>query len=193
MTREGFAATLMKLADLSSEKLGKVSMTGSNIYANKYADSLAMVPLDSTHYDIFDETIPLYQIAVHGLTQYSGNPFNLISDSQRMFLRQIEYGAIPLFILTKESSSNLVRTNWSDLYSSQYDYWKDEVINQYQVMEKLSPLSSQFISDHTKLAEGVYQTTYEEGTRIIVNYSSVPYSDETIVIPPMEFVVLEGD
>jgi hypothetical protein len=34
MTREGFAATLMRLADLSSEELGKVSMTGSNMYAS---------------------------------------------------------------------------------------------------------------------------------------------------------------
>jgi hypothetical protein len=193
MTREGFAATLMKLADLSSDKLGNVSMTGSNIYASSYADSLSIVPLDSTHYDIFDETIPLYQIAVHGLTQYSGNPFNLLSDSQRMLLRQIEYGAIPFFILTEESSSKLVRTNWSNLYSSQYNYWKDEVVNQYRVMEKLSPLSSKFIIGHEKLTEFVFQTTYEDGTRIVVNYNSGPYSDGKIEIPPMDFVVLEGD
>ena len=193
MTREGFAATLMELADLSSEELGMVSMTGNNIYASIYSDSLKMVPLDSTHYDIFDETIPLYQIAVHGLTQYSGYPYNLISDNQRMFLRQVEYGAIPFFLLTKESSSNLVRTNWSNLYSSEYDYWKDEVIKQYQVMQDLSPLSSQFISDHTKLAEDVYQTTYEDGTRIVVNYSSIPYMDGTTEIPSMEFVVLKGN
>jgi hypothetical protein len=193
MTREGFAATLMKLADLSSEELGRVSMTGSNVYASIYTDSLEMIPLDSTHYDIFDETIPLYQIAVHGLTQYSGDPFNLISDSNRMFLRQVEYGAIPFFVLTEESSSNLVRTNWSGLYSSQYDYWKAEVIKQYQVTEKLSHLSSQFISDHRKLAEGVYQTTYEDGTRIVVNYNSVPYSDGTMDIPSMEFIVLKGN
>ena len=45
----------------------------------------------------------------------------------------------------------------------------------------------------TKLAEGVYQTTYEDGTRIIVNYNSVPYSDGTTEIPPMDFVLLEGD
>jgi hypothetical protein len=193
MTREGFAATLMELADLSSEELGMVSMTGNNIYASAYSDFLEMVPLDSTHYDIFDETIPLYQIAVHGLTQYSGYPYNLISDNQRMFLRQVEYGAIPFFLLTKESSSNLVRTNWSNLYSSQYDYWKDEVIKQYQVMQELSPLSSQFISDHTKLAEDVYQTTYEDGTRIVVNYSSIPYFYGTNEIPALEFAVLKGN
>jgi hypothetical protein len=110
-----------------------------------------------------------------------------------MFLRQVEYGAIPFFVLTKESSSNLVRTNWSNLYSSQYDYWKAEIINQYQVMEKLSQLYSQFISDHRKLAEGVYQTTYDDGTRIVVNYNSVPYSDGIIEIPSMEFVVLKGN
>lgn len=193
LTREGFAATWMKIADLSSEMLGAVSMTGSNIYASEYSKRLDMVPLDSTHYDIFDETIPLYQIVVHGLTQYTGEPFNLISDSQRMFLRQIEYGAIPFFILTNESSSNLARTNWNQLYSSQYGFWKDDVIQQYQIMANLSSLISQFIINHQKLAEGVYQTTYEDGTRIIVNYNPVVYNDGKNEIPPSDFVVVKGN
>jgi hypothetical protein len=149
--------------------------------------------LDSTHYDTFDETIPLYQIAVHGLVQYTGEPFNLISDSQRMYLRQIEYGAISYFILTEESSSNLVRTPANQLYSSQYTYWKDEVVKQYKTMENLAPLFSQFIINHEKRAEGVYQTTYEDGTKIIVNYNPGDYKDGTILIPPMDFIVVKGD
>ena len=193
MTREGFAATWMKIANLSTETLGAVSMTGSNIYASVYSKRLDMVPLDSTHYDIFDETIPLYQIAVHGLIQYTGEPFNLISDNQRMLLRQVEYGALPFFVLTNESSSNLARTNWNDLYSSQYEYWREDVIQQYQIMANLSSLISQYIIDHQKLADGVYQTTYEDGTSIIVNYNSSVYSDGQNEIPPMEFIVVKGD
>ena len=193
MTREGFAATWMKIASLSSNLLGAVTMTGSNIYASGYSDCLIWVPLDSTHYDTFDETIPLYQIAVHGLVQYTGEPFNLISDSQRMYLRQIEYGAISYFILTEESSSNLVRTPANQLYSSQYTYWKDEVVKQYKTMENLAPLFSQFIINHEKRAEGVFQTTYEDGTKIIVNYNPGDYKDGTILIPPMDFIVVKGD
>jgi hypothetical protein len=193
MTREGFAATYMKIANLSAETLGTVSMNGSNIYASLYSDFLQMVPLDSTHYDIFDETVPFFQIAVHGLTQYSGYPYNLVSDSLRMFLRQVEYGAISSFILTKESSSKLSRTNWNDLYSSEYGYWKDEVITQYQIMEELAYLNNQFILNHQKIAEGIYQTTYEDGTRIIVNYNAKPYTVDTLEIPPMDFVVVKGE
>jgi hypothetical protein len=193
MTREGFAATYMKIANLSAETLGTVSMNGSNIYASLYSDFLQMVPLDSTHYDIFDETVPFFQIAVHGLTQYSGYPYNLVSDSLSMFLRQVEYGAISSFILTKESSSKLSRTNWNDLYSSEYGYWKDEVITQYQIMEELAYLNNQFILNHQKIAEGIYQTTYEDGTRIIVNYNAKPYTVDTLEIPPMDFVVVKGE
>lgn len=193
MTREGFAATYMKIADLTKEKLGVVSMNGSNIYTSIYSDFLQMVPLDSTHYDIFDETIPFFQIAVHGLIQYSGNPYNLVSDSRRTFLRQVEYGAVSSFILTKENSSNLSRTNWNQLYSSEYTYWKDEVIKQYQIMEELAYLNNQFIVNHQELAEGIYQTTYEDGTRIIVNYNAKPYTEETLEILPMDFVVVKGE
>lgn len=192
MTREGFAATWMKIANLSLERLGAVMMTGSNIYAAPYSNALLGSPLDSTHYDIFDETIPLLPIAVHGLVQYTGQPFNLISDNQRMYLRQIEYGASPLFILTKESSSKLVRTPANDLYSSQYSYWKDEVIQQYKTMESLASLQAQFIVGHDKLAEGVYQTTYEDGTKIIVNYTATEYASETGSIPPKDFIVVKG-
>lgn len=192
-TREGFAGTWMEIAKLTTNTLGAATMTGSNIYAASYSDCLVMTPLDSTHYDIFDETIPLYQIAIHGLVQYTGEPFNLISDYQRMYLRQIEYGAISYFILSKESSSNLVRTPADELYSSQYTYWKNEVIKQYENMQSLAFLQSQFITDHSRLAEGVYQTTYEDGTKIIVNYTTDNYSLGTQVIPSMQFTVVKGN
>ena len=192
-TREGFAAAWMEIARFSTETLGAVTVTGSNIYATAYSNCLVMTPLDSTQYDIFDETVPLYQIAVHGLVQYTGEPYNLVSDYQRMYLRQIEYGASSLFLLSEESSSKLVRTPANQLYSSQYIYWKGEVIHQYQDMQNLAFLQSQFITDHSRLGEGVYQTTYEDGTQIIVNYTADDYSIGTLTIPSMQFTVVKGN
>jgi len=61
------------------------------------------------------------------------------------------------------------------------------------MMASISSLIPQFITDHQKLADGVYQTTYEDGTRIIVNYNSSVYSDGQNEIPPMEFIVVKGD
>jgi hypothetical protein len=168
-------------------------MAGGNIYAVPYSDRLDFVTLDSTHYDAFDETIPLYQIAVHGLVTFTSAPFNFTSDNQRIFLRQVEYGAIPVFILTQESSSLLFRTGASGLYSSKFDTWQDEIIRQYREIGKLAPTLSQFIIGHTQLEKGVYRTTFENGTQIVVNYNSKPYSNEAFSIPPQDFIVVGGN
>ena len=192
LSRENFAASWMQLATLAREQLGAVAMHGDNSYAVPYADRLDYVQLDSTHYDLFDETIPLYQIAVHGLVLYSGQPYNLMNDGQRTFLRQIEYGAIPNFLLTQESSALLTRTSANWLWSSQYDFWRPEIIRQYQAMEKLSHVIGQFIVAHSRLAHNVYQTTYEDGTRVVVNYNEQPFTLGALTVPALDFVVLQG-
>jgi hypothetical protein len=193
LSREGFAASWMQIADLAREQFGAVAMTGGNSYAVPYADVLEFVPLDSTHYDVFDGTVPLYQIAVHGLVSYSGQPYNLLNDGQRTFLHQVEYGATPNFVLTQSSSSMLYRTGANSLYSTQYDFWRDETIHQYKAMEALASVADQFIVDHARLAEGVYQTIYEDGTRVVVNYGEQPYAIDAMTIPSMEFAVLRGE
>jgi len=193
LSRENFAATWMEIAKRAKATYGSVAMTGSNSYAVPYTDRLDFVLVDSTHYDLFDDSIPLLQIAIHGLVPYAGDTFNLLSDSSRMFLRHLEYGTIPSFDLTYESSSLLYRTMANSIFSSRYDFWKPEIIRQYKVMESIAPLVSQFITGHERLVENVYQTTYEDGTRIIVNYGTGIYTSGTINVGPQDYLVVPGD
>ena len=193
LSRENFAATWMQIAQLTRDELGAVVMKGGNVYAALHVDLLNEVPLDSTHYDLVDETVPFYQIAVHGLVTYAGYPHNLLSDGQRMFLRQIEYGAVPYFMLTDANSSPLFRTHANWLVSSEYDFWRDEVIRQYRAMEQLAPQASQFIVDHTRLAADVYQTTYQDGTKVIVNYTQEPYVTDQASVGARDFVIVRGN
>jgi hypothetical protein len=190
LSREGFAASWMQIAELTRGQFGSVAMSGGNSYAVPYADRLDWVSMDSTHYDLFEETIPFYQLVVHGLVSYDGQPHNLMNDGQRTFLHQIEYGAIPHFVLTRENSALLTHTFANQHWSTQYDYWRDEIVRQYQAMEKLGNLVNQFIVAHARLAEGVYQTTYEDGTRVVVNYNERPYTSEDVAVSALDFVVL---
>jgi hypothetical protein len=193
LSREQFAASWLQIAQLTRKQLGTVALDGGNIYTVPYVDRLDFVSTDSTHFDFFDETVPFYQIAVHGLVQYTNNPYNLISDGRRIFLQQVEYGAMPVFLLTQASSAQLLRTNVNSVYSSQYSYWRDEVIRQYQAEEPLTRLANQFITGHERLAEKVYQTTYEDGTRVIVNYRPETYAAGGVKVPAEDFVIVPGD
>jgi hypothetical protein len=193
LSREGFAASWMQIADLAREQFGLVAMSGGNTYAIPHADRLDWVSLDGTHYDLFNEVIPLYQIAVHGLVSYDGQPYNLLNDGQNTFLRQVEYGAIPHFVLTREDSALLARTSANENYSTQYGFWRDEIIRQYQAMEALVPLVNQFIVGHSRLADGVYEAAYENGMRVIVNYNAQPYGSGSLSVPAEDFIVVQGD
>ena len=144
--------------------------------------------------------IPLYSIVAHGLVSYAGRPFNFNNDGRRTFLQYIEYGAIPIFVLTEASSSLLYRTQVNGLFSTQYKFWHDEIVDQYRAMEKLAPLVNQFIVSHARLAEGVYQTGYQNEMCVVVNYNEQPYELETgafykssdenpVSVPALDFLV----
>jgi len=193
LSREGFTASWMQIAALAREQFGAVAMSGGNSYAIPRADRLDWVAMDSTHYDLFDETIPFYQIVAHGLVPYDGQPFNLMNDGQRTFLHQVEYGAIPHFVLTYENSALLARTFANQHWSTQYSFWRDEIVRQYRAMETLAPLANQFIAAHARLAEDVYETVYEDGTRVVVNYDTHPYVLESVTVPALDFVVVQGE
>ncbi len=192
LSRESFAASWMQIAAMSKQMFGAVALEGSNIYALPHTDRLDFVTVDSTHFDMFQQTVPLYHIATHGLVQYTGMPYNLISDGQRMFLRHVEIGAIPFFIVTEESSARLMRTGANMIYSSQFETWRAEIIRQYRVMETLAPLNNQFITNHRMLAAEVSETTYEDGSRVIVNYSGQAYTDGAVSVPAHNFVLIGG-
>jgi hypothetical protein len=188
--RENFAASWMQIAALSRAEFGSVSMDGANAYAIPYADRLENIPLDATGYDLSDGTIPFYQIAAHGLVQYSGTPLNLASDPRYHFLRSVEYGAIPTFTLTQNDTALLYRTSANEIWSAQFSVWKDEILKDYSAMQSLAELQSQFIVGHQSLAKDVVQVTYESGTKVIVNYSSKAYSADGITVPAEDFVVI---
>ena len=190
LSRENFAASWMQIAGLAQATFGSASLDGGNIYALNFADRLENVPLDGTGYDLSDDTIPFYQIAVHGLVQYTGAPINLSSDPRRSFLRHIEYGAMPTFTLTQNDTALLYHTTTNNLWSGQFSTWRAEVLKDYQSTQRLAALQSQFITNHEKLADSVYQVTYESGSRIIVNYSIHPYSTNTISVNAQDFIVI---
>ena len=166
------------------EQTGWVGVVGSNDYTLGSVDHLAQVPLDRLDYEFFEETVPFLPLVVHGLATYSGTPQNLTANTGPEVLRQLEYGALPTFELTYESPWQLGPTIYNDLFSSEYDVWLDEVVAAYRLArDQLGHTWGQFIVDHQRLAARVFATTYEDGTRVIVNYSGSDYLDGQVTVP----------
>ena len=172
----------------------KVMVRAGNDYAVPYADIITDVDLIGSKYTILDQMVPFYQIAVHGLKDYTGKPLNISGDYVQEFLRCVEYGAGLNFTFMAEDATILQDTRHSTLFGAGYDSWRDDalaLITQYQ--KDMEGLNQQRIVSHEKLTESVSVTGYEDGTKVYVNYAADAYTANGVIINGRSYAVERGE
>ena len=172
----------------------KVIIKEGNDYALPYADLITDMNLTGNAYAIVDMRIPFYQIAIHGMKDYTGEAINLAGDYQTALLECAEYGAGLNFTFMKENNKVLQDTTYSCYSSADYDRWKAEIIpmiTRYQT--EMAGLNTQAIVGHEHLSEDVTVTVYQDGTRVYVNYSGSVYDTGTLQVPARDYLVERGD
>lgn len=181
-----------KMAELSEKGYGMMINTG-NIYAVPYADFITDLNLETKGYNIIDEEVPFIEIVLHGIIPYSGTAINLASDYEHNLLRTVETGAGLYFVVMNEDSDILQETKYTKYFSIEYDKWSDTIKELYKrVEEDFGHLNNQYIKNHKKLAENVYMTVYEDGTKVIVNYGESAYNHKGTEVPAKDYIVLGG-
>lgn len=171
----------------------KISIKKGNDYAIAYADLITDMNLTGRKYTIIDQAVPFYQIALHGLRNFTGEAINLSSDYRNALLESAEYGAGLNFSFMKADTSILQDSAYSCYTAGSYDRWKDEVlpmILRYQT--EMSGLNSKRIEDHEFISNDVHVTIYEDGTKVYVNYGGTEYRDGSVRIPARDYLVERG-
>ncbi len=171
----------------------KIAIREGNEYAVPYADLITDMNLTGQNYAIIDERIPFYQIALHGMKNYTGNTINLSGDYRTVLLECAEYGAGLNFTFMAESPRILTDSVYTSYAGASYDGWRDhavEMILRYQ--REMEGLNSQRITGHERLAEDVSVTVYEDGSRVYVNYGDEPWRGDGIEIPARDYLVERG-
>jgi hypothetical protein len=178
---------LAKLADSS-----KLMISGGNAYALPYVDSVVNVPLSNSGFNITDREVPFYEIALHGYIDYAGQALNM-SDEQTMHhhvLKALETGSNLNFTWFYANSSSVKETEFDYLFSANYRNWIDEAKSAYkEVNAVLSKVRTQPIINHSMLEKGVYQTTYEDGTTVIVNYNDYAIKVKGDAVESMGYLI----
>ncbi|MCC3376573.1 DUF5696 domain-containing protein [Cohnella sp. REN36] len=193
LTREGTVDKWLEIMRDSREQNGKVAVRGGNAYVLGTADRLSDIPLGDTGYVYSDEAVPFFQMVVHGHIPYSGDiPMNTHYDAKELFLKWVEYGSMPYYELTYDSPEKFRYTFYSDdLFSSTFAQWSPVLVQQYKELnEQLGHTWGQEIAGHRVLSRDVYETAYADGTKVVVNYASVPYKGAGIEVPPRDYRVL---
>lgn len=171
------------MLDSSKEKFGSAIAEGGNAYVLRSADIVMSIPTEDSGYQITTKSVPFYQMAVHGLVDFTGKAGNLSSDLQKDKLKWVEYGYLPYFELTYTGSEELMYTDYNTLYSSTYDAWLEEAASIYKDFNKnLTEVRNAYMVSHEEVAENVYKVTYDNGYVVYVNYNkeNVTVDGETV-------------
>jgi hypothetical protein len=167
----------------SKETFGSTVVEGGNAYVLGNADIIMAVPLEDSGYQITTKSVPFYQMAVHGLVDFTGRAGNLSSDLTKDKLKWVEYGYLPYFELTYTGSEDLMYTDYNTLYSSTYSSWLEEAASIYKEFnEELTDVRNAYMLSHEEIEEDVYKVTYDNGYTVYVNYrdESVTVDGQTI-------------
>lgn len=192
MTREDTATAWITLAELSRKSAGKTAVQGGNAYMFSATDYLYDIPDQNSNYTLYSESIPFYQMIIHGYLPYtSSTAGNLAYDYEYQKLKWIEYGSIPSFILTKAKTDRLKNTEANQLFTSEYSLYRQKIIDlakEYQT--NLQGILGAELVNHKRTGDLV-KVTYGNGVSILINYGDKPIVAEGIQINPKEYKVKE--
>lgn len=170
----------------------KVMAEGANDLVLPYVDCIVNMPTESSQYFIIDESIPFYQMVVHGFIEYAGEPLNLASDPVNNVLKAAETGGGLYCKLFYSGGEAVKETDYDYLYSAEYSRWIGRTLALYQNLSSaLSGLNRVRIVDHEKVATGVYRTTYENGRAVLVNYNHNEVHVCDVTVHARSFTLLE--
>lgn len=205
MTFEGFTnrlyadysgqdTTVTKAIELYQNALDQISekhlvnAVKPNQYLWAYTDRFLQTPMFSSQYLVQTDTVPFLQLVLNQSMELFSTYVNFSFYNQRDILRMIDYNTYPAFVLTHNPSYELASTNAADYYSTQYIYYMDMIKNvQAQMNGALSSVQNAKWINRTVLAPGVILNAYDNGIKIVINYTDTAYTHAGVTIDALAF------
>lgn len=180
-----------KMQNVKDDGLSLMINAG-NDYAVKNADFITNMSFHGNKYAILDETVPFYQIALHGYKNYAGVPLNLGYEQEQILLESAECGAGLFFVFMGETEKAIQETDFTEYYSACFDSWKDNLSKVYKEYDNnMGKVKNSLISNHEYLTDSVTVTSYENGFKVYVNFGYLDYSDENVSVPARQYKVVK--
>lgn len=160
-------------------------------YLWKDTDAFLDMPLYTSQYIFEDTFVPFLSIVLKGVMPVYSEYVNFEANKQEFFLKLVETGTFPSFYITKESSSDLIYTNSSDIYTSQYSVFKDTIVSYADELKALNEqLEGAVIVSHDMFESGLTEVTYSNGITILINYSENEITQDGVAVDAMSYRVI---
>lgn len=192
ITREG-ALDVVNASFAQIDAVGKnIMVNDGNDYSFAYADDIINAPLTDNDYYIVDETVPFYEMLLHGYIDYAGGVINLSDTYDRtdIVLGLVEAGASPHFMFSYQNSNEIKDTGLNRFYSTKYENWKNDAINIYsEVNNALKHVKGASITNHEILENDMRVISYSNGVKIYINNSTADQTVGGITVPARSYLI----
>ena len=161
-------------------------------YLWNHTESFLDMPLYTSNYIFEDESVPFLSIVLKGIMPVYSEYVNFEANKQEFFLKLVETGTRPSFYITKENSSQLIYTNSSDIYSSEYRVYRDTILSYTKELAAVyEKTEGACIVGHEILGNGITVVTYDNGVKIYLNYSAEAQNADGHTLEGMTYEVVE--
>lgn len=168
-------------------QLGVSAVRSAGVYALAEIDWALDTPDSDTGYVFTDESVPFYQMVLHGYIAYSQKPFNKFYDAEYETLKMLEYGAMPVFDLTWAETARLKDSSCYDQFSTCFADWKDTIAQTADLMRQMQPIVNQPMMRHERNADDTVRVTYANGAYLMLNYGDAPVETDGVTIDAMDW------
>jgi glutaredoxin-related protein len=161
-------------------------------YAFEQASYITELPVEATLYSIIDDQIPLLQLVLSGVVDYSSSSINLANDRsvQYQFLKHIETGSNLKYTLTYDDSRELLNTEYNYYMATDYRNWLDTIESQVKELDAIGIHHGTLIN-HERVGQNVYRVIYSHGLTILINYNLRAVTIGTNIIPSLSYYIEE--
>ena len=178
--------------ETASGSYKNITVDNGHAYTYKYANKVVGLPMYTSGYTMTGTDIPFIQIALHGLVEYTESAHNLADDPNVQFLRILETGAMPYYLLTWSESTVFLDTTFNTIYSSNFYTWNETAIKDYKTLSSVfNGYCDKEITDHEIITENVRSTVYGDSLKVVVNYGETDYVYNGATVKAGGFIVVK--
>ena len=179
--------------DLHEE--AKINAYQPNAYLWSHVDRYLGAPVYGSQFLIETDTVPFLQLVLQNTMEIYGPYSNFSFYTTSDILRMVDYNVFPSFVLTDKPAYLLTDTNSRNYYSTEYDLYKELIDQIYtDVNYALQFTIGANWVDREVLENGVIVNSYDNGIKIVINYTEdfIVY-DEGLIAPLSYRVVGDGN
>lgn len=186
------ADTYLRSALAFAEAMPLVLQT-PNAYLWGTSDALTNMPVAGSDYVYTSREVPFLAIALSGTLPVYAEYANFQANTRQFFLRLVEQGVRPAFLITREDPIRLQDTNANHIYSSRFELYEQLMVDWYWELSGLHGLmKGAAITSHEALGD-LRAVGWSNGKAVLVNLSNNDLVFRGINVPALDWKVVNQD